>query len=85
MSASLPQPPPKLPNLVHDASLTRPPPPLPPTRCRKAEDIPWGDNGADYICESTGVYTTSDTAAKHTVKGGKKVCVCAWRGRVDAG
>lgn len=24
---------------------------------RKAEEIPWGSVGADYVCESTGVFT----------------------------
>jgi 3'-phosphoadenosine 5'-phosphosulfate (PAPS) 3'-phosphatase len=28
--------------------------------CRDASQIPWGDAGADVICESTGVYTTID-------------------------
>lgn len=28
--------------------------------CRDAAQIPWGDAGADVICESTGVYTTID-------------------------
>ena len=27
---------------------------------RDAAQIPWGDAGADVICESTGVYTTID-------------------------
>lgn len=30
------------------------------TSCRDAAQIPWGDAGADVICESTGVYTTID-------------------------
>ena len=29
-------------------------------RYRDAAQIPWGDAGADVICESTGVYTTID-------------------------
>lgn len=28
--------------------------------CRDAAQIPWGEAGADVICESTGVYTTVD-------------------------
>jgi glyceraldehyde-3-phosphate dehydrogenase/erythrose-4-phosphate dehydrogenase len=28
--------------------------------CRDASQIPWGEAGADVICESTGVYTTID-------------------------
>ena len=29
-------------------------------KCRDASQIPWGEAGADVICESTGVYTTVD-------------------------
>jgi len=25
---------------------------------RNPADIPWGENGADYVCESTGIFTT---------------------------
>lgn len=28
-------------------------------------DIPWSSKGADYVCESTGVFTTTETAKAH--------------------
>lgn len=30
------------------------------TSCREPSEIPWGDIGADYVVESTGVFTTID-------------------------
>jgi glyceraldehyde 3-phosphate dehydrogenase len=44
---------------------------------KDASAIPWGSVGADYICESTGVFTVSDTAGKHLSGGAKKVCISA--------
>jgi len=41
------------------------------------KDIPWGSVGADYICESTGVFTSSDKAALHLAGGAKKVVISA--------
>ncbi|CAH2055137.1 unnamed protein product [Thlaspi arvense] len=32
---------------------------------RNPEDIPWGEAGADYVVESTGVFTDKDKAAAH--------------------
>lgn len=36
---------------------------------RNPEDIPWGEAGADFVVESTGVFTDKDKAAAHL-----KVC-----------
>ncbi|KAG5176758.1 glyceraldehyde 3-phosphate dehydrogenase [Tribonema minus] len=44
---------------------------------KDASAIQWGSVGADYICESTGVFTSSDTASKHLDGGAKKVVISA--------
>ena len=44
---------------------------------RDPSNLPWGDLGVDIVLESTGFFTTRDTAGKHLEAGAKKVVISA--------
>merc|ERR1712070_20026 len=44
---------------------------------RDPTEIPWASVGVDYVCESTGAFTTTEGCMKHIGGGAKKVIISA--------
>jgi glyceraldehyde 3-phosphate dehydrogenase len=44
---------------------------------RNPTELPWGKYGADYVVESTGLFTTHDGASQHLQAGAKRVVISA--------
>ncbi len=44
---------------------------------RDPAQLPWADLGADYVIESTGLFTTGEAAGKHIQAGAKRVVISA--------
>merc|ERR1712118_465020 len=44
---------------------------------RDPTEIPWKDVGVEYVCESTGAFTTTEGCMKHVEGGAKKVIISA--------
>jgi glyceraldehyde 3-phosphate dehydrogenase len=50
---------------------------IPCVSIRNPAELPWGKLGADYVVESTGLFTDFDGAANHLKAGAKRVIVSA--------
>jgi glyceraldehyde 3-phosphate dehydrogenase len=50
---------------------------VPLSSTRDPKEIPWKSAGVDYVCESTGAFTTTEGCAAHLDAGAKKVIISA--------
>ncbi|MEB3294076.1 MAG: type I glyceraldehyde-3-phosphate dehydrogenase [Synechococcales bacterium] len=50
---------------------------IPCTALRNPTEIPWGQYGADYVVEATGLFTDYATASQHLQAGAKRVVISA--------
>ncbi|MEX0774532.1 MAG: type I glyceraldehyde-3-phosphate dehydrogenase [Phycisphaeraceae bacterium] len=50
---------------------------IPTCSVRNPEELPWGKLGADYVVESTGLFTDYEGASKHLKAGCKRVLISA--------
>jgi glyceraldehyde 3-phosphate dehydrogenase len=50
---------------------------IPCVSVRNPGELPWGKLGVDYVVESTGLFTTFETASKHLTAGAKRVVLSA--------
>jgi len=51
--------------------------PISLTGTRDPTEIPWSEKGVEYVCESTGAFTTTEACMKHVEGGAKKVVISA--------
>jgi len=62
---------------VSDSGLTINGLPVSLSATRDPTEIPWSTTGVDYVCESTGAFTTTEGCLKHVESGAKKVIISA--------